>query len=157
MRRILSITMENEPGALSRIVGLFSQRWYNIDSLTVASTDDPSLSKLTLTTHGDDKVIEQITKQLHKLVDVFRVVDLTGRKHIERELMLIKVQATGAKRDEVVRCVDIFRGQIVNVTANNYIVQVSGDTAKVEAFIAAMSEVGIVEVTRSGVVGIQRK
>lgn len=157
MRRILSITMENDPGALSRIVGLFSQRWYNIDSLTVAATGDPGLSNLTITTQGDDKVIEQITKQLNKLVDVFRVVDLTERKHVARELMLIKVQATGTKREEVARCVDIFRGQIVNVTPNSYIVQISGDTEKVEAFMATMSEIGIVEVSRSGVVGIQRK
>ena len=156
MRRILSLTMENEPGALSRIVGLFSQRWYNIDSMTVAATDDPTLSKLTITTHGDDKVIEQITKQLNKLVDVFKVVDLTERKHIERELMLIKVNASGAKREEVARTVDIFRGQIVNVSPNSYTVQISGDTDKVEAFMAIMSEIGIVEVSRSGVVGIQR-
>ncbi|UTW46102.1 acetolactate synthase small subunit [bacterium SCSIO 12696] len=156
MRRILSLTMENEPGALSRIVGLFSQRWYNIDSMTVAATDDPALSKLTITTSGDEKVIEQITKQLNKLVDVFKVVDLTEREHIEREVMLIKVNATGSKREEVKRCVDIFRGLIVSVTANAYIVQVSGDTSKIEAFIAAMKDIGIVEVTRSGVVGMQR-
>ncbi|WIO75355.1 acetolactate synthase small subunit [Porticoccaceae bacterium LTM1] len=156
MRRILSLTMENEPGALSRIVGLFSQRWYNIDSMTVAATDDPTLSKLTITTHGDDKVIEQITKQLNKLVDVLKVVDLTESKHIERELMLIKVNAVGSRRDEVARCVEIFRGQIVDVSPTSYTVQISGDTAKVEAFIAAMSELGIIDMSRSGVVGIQR-
>ncbi|MDM3872007.1 acetolactate synthase small subunit [Porticoccus sp. W117] len=156
MRRILSLTMENEPGALSRIVGLFSQRWYNIDSMTVAATDDPALSKITITTNGDEKVIEQITKQLNKLVDVFKVVDLTEREHIERELMLIRVNATGSKREEVKRCVDIFRGLIVSVTANTYTVQVAGDTSKIEAFIAAMKDIGIVEVTRSGVVGMQR-
>lgn len=156
MRRILSLTMENEPGALSRIVGLFSQRWYNIDSMTVAATEDPTLSKLTITTHGDNKVIEQITKQLNKLVDVLKVVDLTESKHIERELMLIKVNAVGPRREEVARCVEIFRGQIVDVSPTSYTVQISGDTAKVEAFITAMSEMGIIDMSRSGVVGIQR-
>ncbi|MGS2723896.1 acetolactate synthase small subunit [Porticoccus sp. GXU_MW_L64] len=157
MRRILSLTMENEPGALSRIVGLFSQRWYNIDSMTVAATDNPAMSKLIITTHGDNKVIEQITKQLNKLVDVYKVVDLTEREHIERELMLIKVNATGSKREEVKRCADIFRGHIVSVTANTYTVQVAGETGKIEAFIAAMKDIGVVDITRSGVVGLQRE
>lgn len=156
MRRILSLTMENEPGSLSRIVGLFSQRWYNIDTLSVAPTDDNTISKLTITTHGDDRVIEQITKQLNKLVDVVKVVDLTENRHVERELMLIKVNASGARREEIKRCVDIFRGQIVHVSANSYTVQICGDSDKIEAFMDAMKEHGIVEVARSGVVGVSR-
>ncbi len=112
MRRIISVLMENEPGALSRVVGLFSQRGYNIDTLTVAPTDDQTLSRLTLTTHGNDQVIEQITKHLHKLIDVVKVVDLTEGPHIERELMLLKVKASGPQRAEIKRCVDIFRGRL---------------------------------------------
>lgn len=157
MRHILSLTMENEPGALSRIVGLFSQRWYNIDSLTVAATDDDTLSKLTITTHGDDRVLEQITKQLNKLVDVVKVVELTESRHIERELLLVKVNACDSKqREEVVRCVDIFRGQIVNVTGSSYTIQICGDSEKILAFMSAMQDVGIIDLARSGVVGISR-
>src|SRR5690606_26647169 len=115
MRHIISLLMENEPGALSRVVGLFSQRGYNIESLNVAATEDPTLSRLTLTTIGDDQKIEQITKQLNKLIDVVKLVDLTDGAHIERELMLVKVKAVGAQRAEVKRTVDIFRGQIVDV------------------------------------------
>ena len=118
MRHIISVLMENEPGALSRVVGLFSQRNYNIDSLTVAPTDESSLSRLTLTTEGDDAKIEQITKHLNKLVDVVKLVDLTDGAHIERELMLVKVKASGSQREEVQRLVEIFRGQIVDLTAN---------------------------------------
>src|SRR6187431_2440496 len=117
MRRIISVLVENAPGALSRVVGLFSQRGYNIESLTVAPTEDETLSRLTLTTLGDDHKIEQITKHLNKLIDVVKLVDLTEGSHIERELMLIKVKASGAQRAEVKRCVDIFRGQIVDVTS----------------------------------------
>ena len=112
-KRIISVLMENEPGALSRVIGLFSQRGYNIESLTVAPTEDQSLSRLTLTTQGDDHKIEQITKHLNRLIDVVKLVDLTEGAHIERELMLIKVRASGAQRAEVKRCVDIFRGEIV--------------------------------------------
>ncbi|HNN87054.1 MAG TPA: acetolactate synthase small subunit, partial [Pseudomonadales bacterium] len=116
MRRIISVLLENEPGSLSRVVGLFSQRGYNIETLTVAPTEDPTLSRLTLTTIGDENVIEQITKHLNKLVDVVKLVDLTEGAHIEREIMLIKVRASGAHRAEIKRCVDIFRGQIIDVT-----------------------------------------
>ena len=120
MRRIISMLMENEPGALSRVVGLFSQRGYNIETLNVAPTDDPTLSRLTLTTVGDDKTIEQITKHLNKLIDVVKLVDLTEGAHVERDLMLIKVRAQGAMRDEIKRTTDIFRGQIVDVGPNVY-------------------------------------
>ena len=156
MRRIISVLMENEPGALSRVVGLFSQRGYNIESLTVAPTEDSTLSRLTLTTIGDDHKIEQITKNLNKLIDVVKLVDLTEGSHIERELLLVKVRATGAQRDEVKRSVDIFRGQIVDVTSNMYTVQVSGTSDKLDAFLQALGEHTIMEVVRSGVSGIAR-
>ncbi len=156
MRHIISVLMENEPGALSRVVGLFSQRGYNIDTLTVAPTEDKTLSRLTLTTHGNDLTIEQITKQLNKLVDVVKVIDLTDGAHIERELMLLKVKATGSQRAEIKRCVDIFRGQIVDVTPGTYVVQISGNSDKLDAFIVSMGDAAILEVVRSGVSGIAR-
>src|SRR3990167_1652151 len=156
MRRIISVLLENEPGALSRVVGLFSQRNYNIETLTVAPTEDPTLSRLTVTTSGSDKVIEQITKQLNKLIEVVKLVDLTEGSHVERELMLIKVKATGAQRDEVKRTVDIFRAQVVDVTSTVYIVQVTGNSEKLDAFIRAIGDNGILEVVRTGVSGIAR-
>ena len=156
MRHIISILLENEPGALSRVVGLFSQRNYNIESLTVAPTDDHTLSRLTITTIGDDRKIEQITKHLNKLVDVVKLVDLTEGAHIERELMLIKVKATGSQRDEVKRTADIFRGQIVDVTSTIYSIQLVWTSAKLDSFIAAINGVTILEVARTGVSGISR-
>ena len=155
-RHIISILMENAPGALSRVVGLFSQRGYNIESLNVAATEDPSLSRLTLTTIGDDHAIEQITKNLNKIIDVVKLADLTEGIHIERELMMIKVRATGSTREEVKRCVDIFRGQIIDVTQTAYVIQLSGDSEKLTAFIEALSESTILEVVRTGVCGISR-
>ncbi|MDR5867903.1 acetolactate synthase small subunit [Halomonas koreensis] len=156
MRHIISILMENEPGALSRVVGLFSQRNFNIETLNVAPTEDETLSRLTVTTIGDDRVIEQITKHLNKLIDVVKLVDLTEGSHIERELMLVKVKALGAARDEVKRTVDIFRAQIVDVTPSQYTVQITGDAGKLDAFLEAMAPVGILEVARTGVSGIAR-
>jgi acetolactate synthase I/III small subunit len=156
MRHIISVLMENEPGALSRVVGLFSQRNYNIDSLTVAPTEDQSLSRLTLTTSGDDRRIEQITKHLNKLVDVVKLVDLTEGAHIERELMLIKVKATGAQRAEVKRTTDIFRGQVVDMTSGVFSIQLTGKSAKLDAFIAALGDNVVLEVARTGVSGISR-
>lgn len=156
MRHIISVLIENEPGALSRVVGLFSQRNYNIDSLTVAPTDDTSLSRLTLTTVGDEARIEQITKHLNKLVDVVKLVDLTEGAHIERELMLIKVKATGAQRAEVSRTVDIFRGQVVDLTTNVFSIQLAGTSDKLDAFIAALGDSTVLEVARTGVSGISR-
>ncbi len=125
-KRIISVLMENAPGGLSRVVGLFSQRGYNIDSLNVAPTNDTSLSRLTLTTRCDDLVIEQVTKQLNKLIDVVKVQDITEGSHIERELMMIKVRTRGDERSEVKRCADIFRGQIIDVGPNYYTVLVEG-------------------------------
>jgi len=156
MRRLIAILMENEPGALSRVVGLFSQRGYNIETLNVAPTDDPTLSRLTLTTEGDDRHIEQITKHLNRLVDVVKLVDLTEGAHVERDLMLIKVRASGAQREEVKRTTDIFRGTIVDVCPTVYTIQLVGTTEKLDAFVAAMAEVEVLEVVRSGVVGIAR-
>ncbi len=157
MRRILSVLLENESGALSRVIGLFSQRGYNIESLTVAPTDDPTLSRMTIQTVGDAKVLEQIEKQLHKLVDVLRVSVLSDGGHVEREIMLVKLQATGYAREEVKRSADIFRGQIVDVTSSLYTVQLAGTSDKLDAFLNAVREVAeIVEVARSGIVGVSR-
>jgi acetolactate synthase I/III small subunit len=156
MRHIISVLMENEPGALSRVVGLFSQRNYNIDTLTVAPTEDKSLSRLTLTTSGDDARIEQITKHLNKIVDVVKLVDLTEGAHIERELMLIKVKAIGAQRTEIKRIADIFRGQVVDMTPNVFTIQLSGTAEKLDGFIAALGDNAVLEVARTGVSGIAR-
>lgn len=156
MRRILSVLVENEPGALSRVVGLFSQRGYNIETLNVAPTEDESLSRLTLTTRGNDFKIEQITKHLNKLVDVVKVVDLTEGAHVERDLLLVKVRAVGAQRDEVKRTTDIFRGQIVDVGPNTYVIQLTGPTEKLDSFVSALGEAEILEVVRSGVAGMAR-
>ena len=156
MRRIISILMENEPGALSRVVGLFSQRGYNIETLNVAATEDPTLSRLTLTTVGDDKHIEQITKHLNRLIDVVKLVDLTEGAHVERELMLIKVRADGTQREEIKRTTDIIRVQIVDVGPRVYTIQLAGTTDKLDSFVAAIPEADIMEVVRSGVAGISR-
>jgi len=156
MRHIISILLENEPGALARVVGLFAQRSYNIETLTVAPTEDPTLSRMTITTSGPDRVIEQITKQLNKLIEVVKLVDLTEGAHLERELMLIKVKASGAQRAEIKRTSDIFRGQIVDVTANVYTIQLTGATDKLEAFIEAIGPGCILETVRTGVSGIAR-
>ena len=156
MRHIISVLLENESGALSRVAGLFSARGYNIETLTVAPTEDPTLSRLTLTTIGDENVIEQITKHLNKLVDVVKLVDLTEGAHIEREIMLIKVRASGAQRAEIKRCVDIFRGQIVDVTSAIYTIQLVGSSSKLDAFLEAVGDAAILEVVRSGVSGIAR-
>ena len=158
MRHIISVLLENESGALSRVVGLFSQRGYNIETLTVAPTDDPTLSRMTIVTLGDERVIEQITKQLHKLVDVLKVSDITDGSHVEREIMLVKSRAnTPDSRNEVLRLVDIFRGQIVDVTAELYTVQLVGTSEKLDAFIGTLKQATeIVEVVRSGVCGIAR-
>ncbi|MDG1988278.1 MAG: acetolactate synthase small subunit [Halieaceae bacterium] len=156
MRRIVSVLLENESGALSRVVGLFSQRGYNIETLNVAPTEDPTLSRLTLTTIGDDKTIEQITKQLNKLVDVVKLVDLTEGSHLERDLMLVKIRTGAEQREEIKRTVDIFRGQIVDVGPEIYIVQIVGTGDKLDSFISAIGYAEVLEVARSGVAGISR-
>jgi len=156
MRHIVSILLENESGALSRVVGLFSARGYNIESLTVAPTEDKSLSRMTIVTTGSDEVIEQITKQLNRLIDVVKVVDLTESPYNERELMLIKVRATGKERDEMKRMADIFRGRIIDVTEKTYTIELTGDGAKLDAFIDALDRAAILETVRTGSSGIAR-
>jgi acetolactate synthase-1/3 small subunit len=156
MRHIISVLLENEPGALSRVVGLFSQRNYNIETLTVAPTEDPTLSRLTLTTVGQDEVIEQITKNLNKMIEVVKLVNLSEGAHIERELMLVKIKATGAQRAEVKRTTDIFRGQIVDVSPSVYTVQLTGTSDKLNSFVEAIGPTSVLEVVRTGVSGIAR-
>jgi len=148
--------MENETGALSRVSGLFSARAFNIESLTVAPTEDPTVSRMTLVTSGSDEIIEQITKHLNKLIDVIKVIDLNESRHIERELMLIKLLARGENREEIKRLVDIFRGRIIDVTENTYTIEMTGAGDKLDAFINALNNNVILEVVRSGVSGIAR-
>jgi acetolactate synthase-1/3 small subunit len=156
MRHIISILLENESGALSRVAGLFSARAYNIESLSVAPTDDPSLSRMTIVTTGTEEIIEQINKQLNKLIDVVKLIDMTGDVHIERELMLIKVNATDGERDEVKRLVDIFHGRVIDVTDTTYTIEITGNGEKLNAFVEALSSITIQEVVRSGLIGISR-
>ena len=156
MRHIISIMLENEPGALSRVAGLFSARGYNIETLTVAPTEDASLSRMTIVTTGSDDVVEQITKQLNKLVEVVKVVDLSEAAHIERELMLIKVRATGKEREEMKRMSDIFRGRIIDVTESTYTIELTGTGGKLDAFIQAIEPSAILETVRTGASGIAR-
>ena len=156
MRHLISILLENEPGALSRTVGLFSARGYNIETLTVAPTEDRSLSRMTIVTSGSDDVIEQITKHLNRLIDVIKVVDLTECPSIERELMLIKVRAVGQDRDEMKRMAEIFRGRIVDVTDKTYTVELTGASGKLDAFIDALDRTAILETVRTGTCGVAR-
>ncbi len=157
MRHTISILLENESGALSRVAGLFSARGYNIESLTVAPTEEPSISRMTLVTRGSDDVIEQITKQLNKLVDVIQLLDLNEGTHLERELLLMKVNvSTAHQRDEIKRLVDIFRGRIIDVGDANYTIEMTGTADKLDAFIKGIEPAQIVEVVRSGVLGIAR-
>ncbi len=157
MRRIISLLLENEAGALSRVAGLFSARGYNIESLTVAPTDDDSLSRMTIVTSGTDQVIEQITKQLNKLIEVVKLIDLTEGHHIERELMLLKTVAVGnEQREEIKRLNDIFRGRIIDVTDSTYTLELTGSSEKVDAFLGALAPFDIIEVVRSGISGIGR-
>ena len=156
MRHIISILIENEAGALSRVAGLFSARGYNIESLTVAPTEDPSLSRMTLVTRGTEEIIEQITKQLNKLIDVVKLMDMTEGPHIEREMMLVKVVAVGDRRNELKRLSDIFRGRIIDVTDKTYTIELTGAGDKLDAFIQALDSGAIIEVVRSGVSGIAR-
>ncbi|OQA34078.1 MAG: Acetolactate synthase isozyme 3 small subunit [Betaproteobacteria bacterium ADurb.Bin341] len=156
MRHIVSILLENEAGALSRVAGLFSARGYNIETLTVAPTEDASLSRITVVTRGSDDVLEQIVKQLNKLVDVVKVVDLSEAAHIERELMLIKVRAAGKDREEMKRMAEIFRGRIIDVTESTYVIELTGSSAKLDSFIGALDASLILETVRTGVSGIGR-
>jgi acetolactate synthase-1/3 small subunit len=156
MKHIISILLENEPGALSRVVGLFSARGYNIETLTVAPTEDRSMSRMTIVTSGSDDVIEQITKHLNRLIDVIKVVDLIETPYIERELMLIKVRAVGKEREEMKRMADIFRGRVIDVTDKSYTIELTGDGTKLDAFIDALDATAILETVRTGASGIAR-
>lgn len=156
MRHAISVLLENEAGALSRVVGLFSARGYNIETLTVAPTEDATLSRMTIVTSGSDDIIEQITKHLNRLVEVVKVVDLTEAPHIERELMLIKVRAVGKEREEMKRMADIFRGHIVDVSDKSYTIELTGDKTKLDAFIEALDRTAILETVRTGSCGIGR-
>jgi acetolactate synthase-1/3 small subunit len=156
MKHLISILLENEAGALSRIVGLFSARAYNIDSLTVATTEDPTLSRMTIVTSGSLDTIEQITKNLNRLIEVVKVMDLTEGEHIERELMLVKVRAIGKDREEMKRLADIFRGRIIDVTEKTYTVELTGAGSKLDSFLAAVDKSLILETVRTGASGIGR-
>jgi acetolactate synthase-1/3 small subunit len=156
MRHIIAVLLENEAGALSRVAGLFSARGYNIESLTVAPTDDPTLSRMTLVTTGNDDIVEQIKKQLNKLIDTVKLVDLSEGEHIEREMMMVKVRAERPDREELKRLVDIFRAKIIDVTDVSYVIELTGASRKLDAFIDALPEGLIIEVVRSGPTGIAR-
>ncbi len=156
MRHVISLLIENEAGALSRVSGLFSARAYNIESLTVAPTEDPSMSRMTIVSVGSDDVIEQITKQLNKLIEVVKVVDISEAAHLERELALVKVRATGKDREEMKRMSDIFRGRIIDVTETTFVIELTGNTAKLDAFLEAIDRSLILETVRTGVCGIGR-
>lgn len=156
MKHVISLLLENEAGALSRVVGLFSARGYNIESLSVSTTEDASLSRMTVVTTGSDDTIEQITKHLNRLVEVVKVIDLTEAAYIERELMMIKVRAVGKEREEMKRMAEIFRGHIIDVTESTYTIEVTGDSTKIEAFIGAIDSSFILETVRTGVSGIGR-
>ena len=156
MRHILSILMENESGAMSRVVGLFSARDYNIDSLSVAAAEVKTLSRMTIVTHGDDAVLEQITKQLNKLIEVVKVVDLNESRFVERELMLVKVRAVGKDRDEMLRLTEIYRGHVVDVTDKSYTIEVTGTSDKLDSFLETVSRGLILETVRTGAAGIGR-
>ncbi len=156
-RHLLSIVVDNEPGVLSRISGLFSGRGYNIESLSVAQTADPHVSRITMVTRGDEHIMEQIKKQLHKLINVITVSDLTDKKYVQRELTLIKVHAKLEHRAEILRIVDIFRCQVVDVGHEHYIVEMSGDENKLEAFMNLMKPMGIIEIARTGSIALARE
>ncbi len=156
MRHILSVLVENEPGVLSRVAGLFSGRSFNIESLNVAPTQEDGVSLMTITTHGDEQIIEQIVKQLRKVVSVIKVVDLTDMESVEREMVLIKVNAEGTNRAEVLRIVDIFRCKVVDVSLNELTLEVTGDRGKIEAIVNLLQKFGIKEFARTGTTALRR-
>ena len=156
MRHIISVLLENEPGALSRVVGLFSARGYNIETLTVAPTEDETMSRMTIVTVGSDEIIEQITKHLNRLIEVVKVVDLSDGAHIERELMLVKLRAVGKEREELKRTADIFRGRIIDVTEKSYTIELTGNKSKLDAFLESIDRTAILETVRTGSSGIGR-
>ena len=157
MKHTISVTVENRFGVLSRVVGLFSGRGFNIDSLSVGETLDPEISRITIVTRGDDRIIEQVTKQLHKLVDVIKVTDLTDLNFVDREMILIKISATDKTKAEILRINDIFRGKIVDVSQASYTFEITGDDGKIEAFIKMVKPFGVKDIARTGKVAISRE
>ena len=156
MRHVISVLLENEAGALSRVVGLFSSRGYNIESLIVAPTEDPTLSRMTITSSGSDEVLEQITKHLNRLIEVYKVQDLTDGPFVERELLMVKVRAVGKDREELKRLADIFRGRILDVTDKAFTIEVTGNLEKNDSFLQAIDRGLILETVRTGPSGIGR-
>lgn len=156
MRHIIAILLENEAGALARVVALFAARGYNIETLNVAPTEDPTLSRMTIVTTGSEEIIEQITKHLNRLIEIVKIVDLTDGPYVEREMMLIKVRAVGREREEIKRTADIFRGSIIDVSDRSYTIELTGDKAKLDAFIESLDRNAILETVRSGGSGIGR-
>src|SRR5512139_3173460 len=156
MRHTISVLVENEFGVLARVAGLFSGRGFNIESLTVAETLDPTVSRITLVTRGDDQVIEQITKQLNKLISIIKVIDFTSTNHVERELALIKVTADEKTRAETMHIVDIFRGKVIDVSPKSYLIEVTGDENKIAAILELLRPLGIKEIARTGKVAMHR-
>ncbi len=156
MRHIISILLENEAGALSRVVGLFSARDFNIESLTVAPTEDPSLSRITLVTEGSDRIVEQIVKQLNKLIDVIKLVDLSDTEHVERELMLVKFNIKGDERVNIMQIADVFRCRVLDVSANSMTIEATGRSSKLDALLKVLDADKIAEVARTGVCGLAR-
>ncbi|MGR6837536.1 acetolactate synthase small subunit [Syntrophomonas erecta] len=156
MKHTLSVTVENKPGVLTRVTTLFRRRGYNIDSLAVGATENPSISRMTIVVEGDDRVIEQVTKQLYKLVDVIKVVDITGQRYVERELVLVKVKADNNIRAEIVQIVDIFRARIVDIGRNSLIIEATGDSGKIDAIEDSLKPFGIIELVRTGKIAMVR-
>lgn len=155
-RHTLSITVEDHPGVLTRVTTLFRRRGYNIESLSVGATEDPNTSRITIVVPGDDRVMEQVTKQLHKLVDVTKIVDITAEKYVERELVLIKVHADSSVRADVVQIVDIFRGRIVDIGKDTLIIEATGDEGKINAIQDSLRTFGIIELVRTGKIAMTR-
>jgi acetolactate synthase-1/3 small subunit len=156
MRHTISILVENEFGVLARVAGMFSGRGFNIESLTVAETIDPTVSRLTLVTRGDDRALEQITKQLNKMINVIKVLDFTQAEHVERELVLIKVTADERTRAELMTIVDIFRGKVIDVSPHSYLIEVTGEDSKIAAILELLKPIGIKEIARTGKVAMHR-
>ena len=156
MKHTISVLVENKFGVLARVAGLFSGRGFNIESLSVAETLDPKISKMTIISEGNDQIIEQITKQLNKLIDVIKVTDLTNIDHVDREMVLVRVSAEGEKRAEVLRIVEIFRGKVVDVSPNSYIIELTGDESKTSAVLDLLKPIGIKDIVRTGKVAMAR-
>ncbi len=156
MRQTLSVLVENQFGVLARVAGLFSGRGFNIESLSVAETLDPTLSIMTIVTEGDEQILEQITKQLNKLIPVIKVVEMADKPHVERELVLVKVAAKPEHRAEILRMVEIFRGKVIDVSPKNYTIEITGDRDKIRAFLELLKPIGIKEIARTGLVAMTR-